>query len=188
MEAHKFRINPEYERLISEFKTEIRNLETILNEPENFIYEEINELKRQVDMDREKAKSEIDRIADENIQILEKFEKQFKTEYKSKVDLKRFKSIVETSKRQLNEYGKFLSLFSSDDEEMKTKYKQSIIAFNLLQSKIRELKINLFSNKLINYNPMETNIYGHLIVKVKIVKIIYSLYFPFYSLYFCNNI
>jgi hypothetical protein len=191
MEAHKFRINPEYERLITEFKTEIRNLETILNEPENFIYEEINELKRHVDMDREKAKGEIDRIADENIQILETLEKQFKTEYKSKVNLKHFISVAETSKRQLNEYEKFLSLLSSNAKEREKQSKKSEIAVKFLQSKIRELRQNLFSYTYITYKPMKKNIkdiYGNLILMVKIVYTIYSLCFLFYSVYFYNNI
>ena len=74
MEAHKFTIDPKYDKVLNNFKTEIRDLETILNEPENFIYEEIHELKRQVDLDREKAKSEIDRLADDFIQQLETHE------------------------------------------------------------------------------------------------------------------
>ena len=172
IEAHKFTIEAKYERVFTHFKTEIRNFETILNEPENFIYEEINELKRQVDLDREKTKSEIDRLADDLIQQLEKFEKQFKTEYKSNVDMKHFISLVETSKQQLKEYERFLSLLSTNSEERDKQSKQSEIKINNLQSKIKELKRNLFSNKLITYKAMEMKIqdlYGKLVIKVKII-------------------
>ena len=172
IEAHRFNLNPKYEIILNNFKAEIRNLEAILNEPENFIYEEINELKRKVDLDREKAKIEIDKLADDLIEQLETFEKQFKREYKSKVDMKQFISLAETSKQQLAEYEKFLSLLSTNSEERDKQSKQSETTINNLQSKIKELKRNLLSNKLITYKPMETKIqdlYGKLIIKVKLV-------------------
>ena len=172
IEAHKFNLNPKYETIVKNFKTEVRNLEVILNEPENVIYEEINELKRQVDLDREKAKAEIDKLADDFIQQLEKYEKQFKAEYKSKVDLKHYTSLAETSKRQLAEYEKFLSLLSTNSEERDKQSKLSEITINKLKSKIVELKRSLFLNKLITYQPMEKKIqdlYGKLIIKVKII-------------------
>ena len=77
-ELHAIRMNPNYEKTLNNFKMEIRNLQTILKDPENFIYEEINELKRQVDLDREKPKGEIDELADDLIQQLESYEKKFK--------------------------------------------------------------------------------------------------------------
>ena len=169
MEAHKITIDPKYERVLNNFKTEIKNLETILNEPENFIYEEINELKRNVDLDRESAKSKIDKLANDFIQQLETFEKQFKEEYKTNVDMKHFISLAETSKKQLAEYEKFLSLLSTKAEERDKKSKKSEITIKNLQHKIKELKRSLFSNKLITYKPMDTKIqdlYGQLVIKV----------------------
>ena len=171
MEAQKFTIDSKYKRLFSDFKTEIQNLELILNEPENYIYEEINELKRQVDMDREKAKSVIDNLADEFIQQLETLEIQFKTDYKAKVDMKHYISLAETSKQQFMEYEKFLCLLSTNSKEKDHYSKQSEISVNNLQNKIRELKRNLFENKFITYKPMETKIqdlFGKLKVKVKL--------------------
>ena len=158
MEAHKFKIDPKYTRVFTDFKTEIRNLETILNEPENFLYEEIHELKRQVDLDREKVKSEIDKLADDLIEQLETFEKQFKTEYKTNIDMKHYTSLAETSRQQLKEYEKYLNLLSSNSEERDKQSKQSEITINNLKSQIVELKKSLLSNKLITYEPMETKI------------------------------
>ena len=112
IQAHKFKIDPRLEQTFTNFKTEIRNLELILNEPENFIYEEINELKRQVDLDREKAKAEIDELADDLIQQLKTYEEQFRTEYKENVDMKHFMSLAEASKKQFNEYEQYLNLLS----------------------------------------------------------------------------
>jgi hypothetical protein len=52
-------------------------LAVLLKDPENFIYEEINELKRKVDLDREKSKKEIDELANDLIQQLESYETTF---------------------------------------------------------------------------------------------------------------
>ena len=41
IEAHKFELDPKYERILNSLKTEIGNLEKISNDPENFIYVEI---------------------------------------------------------------------------------------------------------------------------------------------------
>ena len=173
IEAHKFTIDPKYERVFTNFKTKIRNLEKKLNEPENFIYEEIHELKRQIDLDREKAKAEIDKLADDYIQQLEKFEKQFKTEYKTNVNIKHFISLVEASKKQLKEYESCLNFLSNKTEQKDQQTKQSEISTNNLKSEIEELKRQMFSNMTIKYNPMKNSLnefFGKLIIKVNVSK------------------
>ena len=172
MEAHKFTIDSKYEQVFTDFKTEIINLESILNEPENVIYEEIHELKRQVDLDREIIKSRIDALADDIILQLELYEKQFKEEYKTFVNMKHFNSLVETSKQKLKEYEKCLSLFSTKAEEKDKQSKESKTAINNLQSKIKELKDELFLNFTIAYIPMtkNENEFGKLRIKVSVLK------------------
>ena len=177
IQAHKFKIDPKIEQTFTNFKTEIRNLELILNEPENFIYEEINELKRQVDLDREKAKAEIDELADDLIQQLKTYEDQFKTEYKSNVDMKHFIALAEASKKQFNEYEQYLNLLSSKAEEKEQHNKNSEDSIIILKSKIRELKAQLFSNLAITYNPMEIKLkesFGKL--KTKVNLLIYNVF------------
>ena len=83
--------------------------------------------------------------------------------------MKHFISLAETSKKQLAEYEKFLSLLSTKAEERDKKSKKSEITIKNLQHKIKELKRSLFSNKLITYKPMDTKIqdlYGQLVIKV----------------------
>ena len=155
IQAHKFKIDPKLEQTFTNFQTEIRNLELILNEPENFIYEEINELKRQVDLDREKAKAEIDELADDLIQQLKTYEEQFKTEYKANVDMKHFIALAEASKKQFNEYEQYLNLLSYEAKEREKHNKNSEDSIIILKSKIKELKAQLFLNLDITYNPME---------------------------------
>ena len=105
VEFHEFKLNPKYENIFQSLKMEIRNLETILRDPQNCIYEEMSELKRQVDLEKESLKSEIDKLADGLIQQLETYEDRFKSEYKTKVDFDCYNNLVESSKKQLAEYG-----------------------------------------------------------------------------------
>ena len=169
IEAYKFEIDPKYEKIFESFKTEIENLETVLNDPDNVIYEQINELKRQVDLNREDLKSHIDALADNLIQQLESYGNQFRAEYKTNVDMKHYNSLVETSKKQLNEYEKYLNLLSSKAEERDKKSRQSENFIKHLHFKIVELRQNLFSNKSITYEPIKLNksmLFGSLKIKV----------------------
>ena len=157
IEAHKFTIDPKYEQVLNNFRAVVRNLETILNEPENYIYEKINEVKRQVDLDREKAKTEIDKLADGFIQQLETHEKQFKAEYKANIDMKHLISLSEASKKQLKEYESCLNLLSNKTEQRDQQTKQSEISIKNLKSKIEQLKQQLFINMTIKYNPTQNS-------------------------------
>ena len=44
IELHDFKMNPIYETVLDDMKKEIKHLETILKDPENYIYEQISEL------------------------------------------------------------------------------------------------------------------------------------------------
>lgn len=173
IEAYKFEIDPKYQKIFESFKTEIENLEAVLNDPDNVIYEQINELKRQVDLNREDLKSHIDAMADKLIQQLESYGNQFRTEYKMKLDMKHYISLAETSKKQLNEYEKYLNLLSSKAEERDKQSDETEITLNNLQSKIKKLKVELFSNKSIIYKPMDINeneLFGKLKIRVSFLN------------------
>jgi chromosome segregation ATPase len=173
-EVHKFELDPKYERVLNSFKTEIGNLEVILNDPESVIYDEIKELKRQVDLNREELKSQIDKLADDVIQKLESFEAKFKSEFREKVDLEHYNDLVEFSKQQLAEYEKCLGLFSSTIEEKDERIKVSERMVNNLQCKIEELKDSLTSNLSIKYKPIDNNrtdLFGKLKIHVNFLKI-----------------
>ena len=63
-------VDSKFEKIYENLKTEIGNLD---------------ELKRQVDLDREKLKSEIDDLADGFIQQLQSYEKKFEAEYRTEM-------------------------------------------------------------------------------------------------------
>jgi hypothetical protein len=168
-QLHKFEISPRHIEILEQLKTEIKNLETIVKNPENLIYDEINELKRQVDLDREQSKCKIDELADELIQKLKSYEVKFKTEYKTNIDLEHYNALVDSSRMQLDEYEKCLKYFSTKYKERKEKSKQSEKLIASLQLNIKEVKENLFSNLVLAYKPMASSfkdLFGKLIIKV----------------------
>ena len=169
IEIHKFELDPKYELIFNNLKREIQNLEKILNDPENYIYEEINELKRQVDLDRENLKSEIDNLADELIKKLESYDAMLKAEYKTKVDLDYYTGLVESSKKQLDDYEKCLKFFSSKNEERSEKCIQSEVTINKLQPNTKELKDKLLADLKITYHQAKIkkeDLFGKLIISV----------------------
>ena len=168
-QLHKLEIDSKYKLALNKFKAEILNLETLLNYPYYYIYEEVHELKRLVDLDREKFKSEVDKLADDFIKQLEECEEKFKSEYSTNVDLEHYTALVESSRKQLAEFEQFLGLFSVKREEKDEKINQNEKEINSLRYKIKEVKNKLFSGLAIKYIPMANNIqdlFGRLIIKV----------------------
>ena len=169
-ELHELKMNSSYEAALNDLKMEITKLETILQEPENYIYEEINELKRQVDLDREQLKIEIDALADGIFKQLEAFEQSLKAKYNSNVDLEYYKDLVESSKKHLLQYETFLNLFSTKVEERDEKRLKSERLANKLIFEIKTFKEKLLSNLLIKYQPKESqsqgDLFGNLEIKV----------------------
>ena len=166
---HKLDVNSKFKNILDNLKTEIHNLEDVLNDPDSFIYKEISELKRKVDLDRENLKSEIDRLSNGLIQQLESFDNRFKTEYKTNVDFGHYNTLIELSRKQLEEFENCLNLFSSRYKEKMKKSKQSEKVIKILQPEIAELKKQLFSNLSLSYEPFKENmedLYGQIIIKV----------------------
>ena len=170
-QLHKLELNSDNKLTLEWFKKEIKKLEAILKDPENIIYEEISELKRLVDLDRERTKSKIDELANDLIQKLEAYEARFKTENVSNVDLEHYNALLETSRKQMAEYEKFLNLFSTKIEERHEKSNQSEKTIRNLKYKTNELKYKFFSNLSITYKPMEPEFFGELLVKVSLDSI-----------------
>ena len=75
---HEFKIYPKYIELIKTLKNEIEGLEKTVNESENLVNEKFSQIKKQVDLERADAKTRIDRLANDIIEILENYEKEIK--------------------------------------------------------------------------------------------------------------
>ena len=163
---HKFKTDRKSKRTLKDFKIKVEILERLATDPKNYIHEEIDGIKRQVELDRETSKGRIDSLADGLIQELESYESRFKAEYKPAMYLNSF---VKSSRKQLAEYEKFLNLFSAKKEKKAEQRKQSKNAINMIQSNIDHVKTKLFSNLSIKYQPIQNNsacCLGELVVKV----------------------
>ena len=94
------------------------------------------------------------------------YEKKFKSEYKSNIDLKHYNDLVESSRKQLAEYQKCLSLISTDREERDKATNQSEQVIDMLQSKIKKAKNNIFSNLSIRYESYDFNLDYYIYIKI----------------------
>ena len=124
---------------------------------------------RQVDLEREILKSQIDERANDLIQQLESFEAKLKTENKTNVDFEHYNSLAESSRKKLEEYESCLNMFSAKHQEREEKYIDSERMIKNLQSEIIELNKRLVSNISITYEPFKGNmedLYGQIIIKV----------------------
>jgi hypothetical protein len=63
-QLHKFELDSDYKETLNKFKKEVEQLESILKDPDNVIYEQIYEIKRQIDLKRERSNVKIDELAD----------------------------------------------------------------------------------------------------------------------------
>jgi hypothetical protein len=169
-ELHKLEVDSKYKQTLDNLKTEIQKLETILKDPETKIYEEISELKRKVDLDREQLKIEIDNQANDLIQQLDSYEHKFKTEYKSHTCFEHFDDLVESSKKQLAENERYLSFFAFKKEDIDQRNRQTEQLVNLLRTKTKELNDKLFADLSIEFKPIE-RVFSRLIVKVRLTKL-----------------
>ena len=168
-ELHAFELDPKYETVLSSLRIEIEKLAAILKDPENYLYEEISELKRQVDLDRENFKSQIDELADDLIQQLESYEKRFKAEYRANVDLEHYNGLVESARNHLVEFENFFNLFSTKNQEKEEKYNDCESLVKVLQPNLVEIQNKLFSNMSIKYQTLEKrmeDLFGKLQIKV----------------------
>jgi hypothetical protein len=168
-DLHKYEIDLKYQEKLINLENETLKIVAILNNHDKVIHEEISELKRQVDLEREILKSQIDERADDLIQQLESYEAKFKTEYKTIVDFEHYISLVESSRKKLEEYESCLNLFSAKHQEREEKYIENENMIKNLQAEIVELNNRLVSNLSITYKPFKGNmkdLYGQIITKV----------------------
>ena len=137
------------------------------SDQENFIYNKLNELKRLVELDRVNAKVEIDKIADEIIQKLDSFEKEFKSECNSAGNFEYYGKLITKMKANLTDHEKLFKSLKSTEHERQKKSKEIEQAVIDLEKEKKEYENKLLKYKSINYDPMQTkisNIFGKLIV------------------------
>ena len=153
IDIHKLKINPESENLIKKFIESIQNIEAINKDPENLIYEKICDLKKQVNSEREK----VNLYADSLITYLEWYESDLKKYCKSNIIQESSGKLVDEMKIQLNENITFFKSLNDIPEVIKNKNKLIQYDITYLDNEIKEYEKELFRNKFIFYQPMNTD-------------------------------
>jgi hypothetical protein len=167
VELHKLKIDKmsAYKELLKSFEEKIESIELMNKEPDHFINNKFSELRRLVDLDREKAKTEIDTLADDMINELDSCEKELKSDCKSNPNAEYYTSLIKDMRSRSDDYEKFLkSLRHSikDREKKSADVKQLVLNLDL---EIEEFGNKLLKNKVIRYEPMRdeiNNIFGQL--------------------------
>ena len=166
-ELHKIKIDPEYLKTLNDFREKIATIENVHKDPFNVVYEKISELKMKVDLDREKAKAEIDKLADDMMKKLNSWETEFKAQSKSKEILSYYDNVIANMKTNLNEYEKCLKSMSFTDEERKKSKHAVSDAIKILDAETESFKNKLFKHKSLTYEPIKAEVgslFGKLIV------------------------
>ena len=85
IQLHKVKPEPGYENLMQSLRNQLKRLETIRTDPE-FLF---SELRSRIEFDREMLKSQIDNLANEQLNELNKYEIKLKTEPANAADKNR---------------------------------------------------------------------------------------------------
>jgi len=110
------KLNPEYEeckKVIFEAQSSLARIEVLDKDPESFIYEYFEDIKRKVDSRREDLKLRIDNSSDDIIQSIEKT-KASCVELSKTVD--KLTAEIEKSKQELNKLVERFDTFEIDDK------------------------------------------------------------------------
>jgi hypothetical protein len=110
----------------------IEEVEQLVKDPINYIYEQIGDLKRRIDLAREEFKLKIDDEAEMLLKKMQKYENNCKQSLRSssvESKLKRIESKMETTKLDLDNWRRYLDKFTvncSEYENIQNKCKDSI--------------------------------------------------------------
>ena len=167
-ELQNLKIDPNYEYVFTNFKEKVKNIENIHNDPEHKIKEKIGELKRQVQLDKEEAISEINKLAETILTRLNSLEADFIKDCKSKDILDYYSQLIKRMITELNDFEKCLKSLKNVDEDRKKKSNEIENLSSNLDKETDEYENKLFKYKSISYVPMKPeikNLFGSLNVR-----------------------
>ena len=123
------KLNPVYEECkkeINDVKMKMQKIEALEKDPEYFIFEYFEKLKRQVDLRRETLKLKLDNCSDEIMQSIENTKENC---IKMSKETKRLNSEIEKSKEELNKLIDIFDTFEISDKKFED-IKKSLIVLN----------------------------------------------------------
>jgi len=147
IKLNTLKLNPVYEECkkeIDDAKNNIQKIENLNKDPENCIYEFFEELKREVDLRREKLKLELDNSSDEILQFIESAKDNC---IKLSKETKKLSTEIEKSKEELTELVGRFDTFEIDYEKFE-EIRESLTVLNEdLTRKLEEFKDSIIGDK-----------------------------------------
>ena len=154
-ELQSLKINPYYECIFSSFKSKVAKIESIHNDPEHTIKKTFDDLKRQVQLDKEEAINEIGQLAGTIFSRLDSLEADFVKDCKSQDILDYYSKLIQRMNSELNDFENCLKSLKNADEDRRKKSNQIEKVISNLDKEIEEYENKLFKYKLISYVSMK---------------------------------
>jgi ERCC4-related helicase len=153
------KVNPVYEECkteINDAKNNIQEIENLEKDPENYSFEYFEELKRQVDLRREKLKLELDNYSDEIMQSIESAKENC---IKMSKESKRMSTDIENSKKELTELIDDFDTFEIDNEKFEDIRQHLTILNGNLSRKLSGNKDSIIGGKeyTFEFNDIDIN-------------------------------
>ena len=160
IKLNTLKLNPVYEECKSEInyaKNNIQKIENLEKDPENYSFEYFEELKRQVDLRREKLKLKLDNCSEEIIQSIESTKENC---IKLSKESKRLSTEIEESKEDLTKLIDRFDTFEIDEKKFE-EIRQSLSILNGdLTRKLGEYKDSIIGDKKYSFEFEEIDIKG----------------------------
>jgi len=150
LEVNKINLNlsqfKEYHKLLQDLNKNLKEIEMIQKDPDNYIYEYFSELTRQVDLRRETLIEDIHKYSDELIQKIEKLRKECMAKSKETTKLTQDLSTIKAKLDELNSMFNSLEIDDIKLDEIMSKKKSKELS-DLMAPVLRQIKFELQGEK-----------------------------------------
>ena len=150
----------ECKKVIGEAKKDVNEIESIDKDPENYIYEYFEDIKRQVDLRREDLKEKIDTYSDETIESINNA--QINCQKLAK-EVNKLSKDFEDSKIKLNEQIKELDTFKISEQKFQMIKENVSVLTSKLNEILTQFKSSLINDKVYDFRFEEvpiSNVFG----------------------------
>jgi len=155
LEADMGEIEEEYENAHYEIyyrlKKSIEKMTNLIGDPEYFIFEHVADLKREIDLRKEKLKEKIDEICDDMIQKMEKYQKECYENAKRAKLAEKNAELIKEMQAKLEKWEDIDTILVETPFEMNVICTEIKKYDTMLVEKIDALRNELLMNKVWNY-------------------------------------
>jgi Rad3-related DNA helicase len=188
IKLNTLKLNPVYEkckREINDAENNIKNIENLEKDTENYIFEYFEELKRQVDLRREELKLKLENSSD---QIIESIESHKENCIRLNKESKRLSTAIEKSKKELTKLIERFDTFEINDTKFNEIVQSLYVLNGGLTSKLGEYKESMIGGKEYTFEFKEIDIKGLFGCFKEVKKVILLFHLSFIFVFFLNYI